>query len=391
MKKGAVMKQATLPSFHLSRKWFTWTVELDMENPVGTLPPEKRLRVGVVGGGDIGLKNASSVKASGAAVITAVCDQNPEVLGDLARRFDVPAMSDYENLLARADVDAVLLSTPHMLHAPMAIQAARAGKHVMVEKPMGVNLHDATRIIEACRQAGVRLTVNFSFRYTPAIQVARQLIQDEALGEICGVQINHLMFKGASYWAGGYTARSPGNWRGSKERAGGGILIMGICHAIDYLRYATGLEIRRVFGEYGTFTSPVEVEDAIVVNCQYDNGAIGSITASTCWRGTPSQDVRIWGTHGALTITANSQLSFWSTRRWRGLAAAREHRLGGLPQVDYTAMWVREFVMALVNNEPHEITGMDGWINNAIIEAAYHSRDQGQAVEVETFPGTEQR
>lgn len=383
------MKQEASPPFHLSKKWFTWTVEFEAEKTVTTLPPEKCLRVGVVGGGDIGLRNANSVQATRTAVITAVCDQNPDILRDLARRFDVPAIPDYESILVRTDVDAVLLSTPHMLHASMAIHAAQAGKHVMIEKPMGVNLQDATRIEEACHQAGVRLTVNFSFRYTPAIQVARQLIRDEVVGEICGIQINHLMFKGASYWAGGYTARSPGNWRGSKDKAGGGILIMGVTHAIDYLRFCTGLEVKRVYSEYGTFASPVEVEDAIVATCQYSNGAIGSITASTNWRGTPMQEVRIWGTHGALTITENSKLRFWSSHRWRGLAAAKEHRLDKMPQVDYTARWVHKFAMALANNEPHEITGKDGWINNAVIEAAYNSRDQGQAVEVQPFPRKE--
>jgi predicted dehydrogenase len=165
---------------------------------------------------------------------------------------------------------------------------------------------------------------------------------------------------------------------------------MGICHAIDYLRYSTGLEVKRVFSEYGTFASPIEVEDTIAVNCQYDNGAIGSITASTCWRGTPSQQVRVWGTHGALTIRENKSLSFWSARRWRGLPPGREHYLNKLPLVDYTAKWIERFAVALAQDEPHEITGTDGWINNAVIEAVYCSRERAHAVEVATFPWTKE-
>jgi predicted dehydrogenase len=388
-RKDLVMQQTTSPSFRLSKRWFAWKVDFEEETPTDTLPPEKRLWVGVVGGGDIGLRNANSVRAAPAAVVAAVCDINPEVLRDLAKRFEVPAIPEYERLLARSDVDAVLLSVPHMLHAPLAIQAAQAGKHVLLEKPMGINLHDATRIVEACRQAGVRLTVNFSFRYRPTIELACQLIQDEILGEIFGIQINLLMFKGARYWAGGFTARTSGDWRASKEKAGGGILILQVCHALDYLRYCTGLEVTRTSSEYGTFASPVEVEDAVVVNLQYGNGAIGSITASSYWRGTPLDEVRIWGTHGALRIEKNNKLSFWSARRWRGLGAGREHHLNKMPEMDYTAKWIHRFAVAIANDEPHEITGKDGWINNAVIEAAYDSRDLGRTVEVETFPWEE--
>lgn len=380
------MKQTTSPSFRLSRRWFTWKIDFEEGTLLGTLPPEKRLRVGVAGGGDIGLRNAYSVRAAPAAVVSAVCDINPAVLTDLAMRFRVPAMPEYERLLARADVDAVLISVPHILHAPLAIQAAQTGKHVLLEKPLGLHLQDATRIVEACHEAGVRLTVNFSFRYRLAIELARQLIHDGVLGEICGMQIRLLQFKGASYWAGGYTARAAGDWRASKEKAGGGILINTVCHAIDYLRYCTGLEVTRTFSEYGTFTSPVEVEDVIVVTSQYDNGAVGSITASSCWRATPSDEVCIWGTHGALRIRENNTLSFWSARRWRELSPGKEYHLNKLAEIDYTAKWVQRFAMAIANDEPHEITGKDGWINNATIEAAYRSRDQGQAVEVETFP-----
>jgi UDP-N-acetyl-2-amino-2-deoxyglucuronate dehydrogenase len=256
----------------------------------------------------------------------------------------------------------------------------------LLEKPLGVNLHDATRIIEACRKAGVRLTVNFSFRYHPVIELARRLIQDEVLGKICGTQVNLFQFKGASYWAGGYTARSSDDWRASKEKAGGGVLINTICHAVDYLRYCTGLEITRTFSEYGTFASPIQVEDAIFVTYQYDNGAIGSINAATFWRATMQDEVRIWGTHGALRIEENNKLSLCSSRRWKNLAPGKEHHINSFPQIDYTSKWINRFALAVANNEPHEVTGKDGWINNAVIEAAYNSRDLGRPVETETYP-----
>jgi predicted dehydrogenase len=161
---------------------------------------------------------------------------------------------------------------------------------------------------------------------------------------------------------------------------------MTICHVIDYLRYCSGLEVTRASSEYGTFGSKVEVEDAIVATLRYDNGAIGSITASSHWRAKPLDEVCIWGTHGALRIDGSNKLSLWSARRWRGLAPGREHQLQKMPSIDYTAKWIHKFAMSIAKDEPHEITGKDGWINNAVIEAVYKSREVGQAVEVETFP-----
>lgn len=373
----------------LNRRWFQWQAALTPP-PAPLFLRDRHLRIGVVGGGDIGLRNAHSARAAPNAAIAAICDLNPDIRRTMAREFSVPAVRDYADLLARDDVDAVLLSLPHHLHAPLAMQAAAAGKHVLLEKPLGVSLDDATRIVRACEQAGVRLSVNFSFRYRPAVQLARQFIRDELLGEIAGLQISFYHFKGARYWAGGFTGRASGDWRASKDKAGGGLLILTVCHELDYARYCTGLDVTRVYSEYGTFGAKVEVEDAIAVTLHLSNGAIGSVTASSHWRAEPLDELRIWGTHGALRLLASSQLSLWSERRWGDLAAGQEHHITRFPAVDYTARWIDAVARAIAQGEPPAITGIDGWINNAVIEAAYQSRDLGRAVDVPRWPAHEE-
>ena len=368
------------------RRLLDWRLNTREAPPDHDVPAEQRLRVGVVGGGDIGLRNANSVKNAPAAGVAAVCDVNPETLRDLARRFEAPAFEDYDAMLDQAEIDAVILSLPHMLHAPFALKAAAAGKHVLLEKPLGVNLHDATEIVQACQQHDVRLTVNFSYRYRPVVQLTHQLIQEGMLGDICSTQITFLQFKGASYWAGGFTARAPGDWRASKAQAGGGVYMITICHMLDYLRYCTGLEVTRAFSEHGVFASPVEVEDSIMVALQYDNGGVGGVAGSSCWRAEMVDEVRIWGTHGALTIRQNcGELSFWSAKRWRGLGAGQEYLFKDFPSPDYTSTWINQFALAIAKDTPHDITGQDGWINNAVIEASYQSRDLGQPVVVPSY------
>lgn len=372
-------------NLQISKKRFAWHVDLN-EDPLPPSPTaDNPLRIAVVGGGDIGLRNANSVKAAPSAVIAAVCDADPGVLHDLARRFDVPAVADYADLLKRDDIDAVLLSLPHHLHAPFALQAAEAGKHVLLEKPLGGSLDDATRIVQGCADAGVRLTVNFSFRYRAAIQLARMFIQNDLLGDVSGVQINLYQYKGASYWAGGYTARAAGDWRTSKQKAGGGILINTACHAVDFVRYCTGLEVKRASGEYGTFGTPTEVEDTISATFQYDNGAVGALTATSYWRAKLHDEVRIWGTHGALRIDACNQVQLWTARRWQQLDPAKEHTFQHLPEFDYTAQWIDRFARGVRVGEAHDITGHDGWINNAVIDAVYTARDTGRYMDVPEF------
>ena len=348
--------------------------------PMKTSSKARKLRIAVVGGGDIGIRNGESAAAAPSVQIAAVYDANYEVCRQMARRLSVKPAVNYKDLLARNDIDAVLLSIPHHLHLPLGVAAAEAGKHVLMEKPLGVDLSAATVLLKTCNKHRVRLTVNFSFRFKPTIQLARRLIEDGVIGEVAGIQVMHLKFKSAGYWEGGYSARSPNNWRSSVKKAGGGILIMGVTHSLDYLRYLTGLEVKRAFAEYGTFASPVEVEDAITVSLQYSNGAIGTIVASTCWRGKPMREDHIWGTKGLLLLRANS-VGLWSTKRWYDRSAGKLHTFKKFPKVDYTCEWIERFAQAVLSGVPHEISAEDGWINNAVIEAAYQSKAMGQSIE----------
>jgi len=362
---------------------------LKLQNPLKVISESgPKLRLAMVGGGDIGLRNGESAAKAASVKIVAFYDANPEVCQQVSRHFSVPPSASYEDLLEREDIDAILLSVPHHLHAPLGVAAAKAGKHILMEKPLGVNLEAATALLNACHTHDVRLTVNFSFRYKPVLQFARRLINDGVIGEVAGIQVIHLIFKGSGYWAGGYSGRSPNDWRSSWEKAGGGILIMGVTHTLDYLRYLTGLEAKRVFAEYGTFSSPTEVEDSITASIRYSNGAIGSINASTCWRGRPMREDRIWGSEGVLLLHPDS-VEFWSARRWQDRRAGRSHVFRKFPNIDYTSIWIERFAQAVLLGQPQEITAEDGWINNAFIEAAYQSRDRGQPVEV-AFPLSEE-
>lgn len=343
----------------------------------------EQLRIAVIGAGAIAQRNANEAAKSGAATVVGVFDVNTKVARQMADALKASVYGTYEDALNDQRVEAVLMSTPHHVHKAMTLQAAAAGKHVMVEKPIATNIADADEMIASCKKAGVALTVNYSFRYLPKVQKARQLVADGALGDIMGVQIIAHQFKDPGYWMGA-RSNSPDDWRSSREKCGGGFLIMNVCHTLDYLYYITGMTGTRVYSEYATATSPGDVEDIVSVTGRWGDKAIGSISASSIMRGGDSSEERIWGTKGTIVMDA-SGLSLYSTRPIDGKKPGQVHQYRKFPETSWTAEWVRRFTAAVRENREPEISGRAAWENLAFIESAYKSLDAGRPIDVPVF------
>lgn len=341
------------------------------------------LRIAVVGAGAIAQRNATEAAQSGAATVAGVFDVNLKAARDLAGKLGAAVFTSYEQALESGDVDAVLLSTPHHLHRAQTIAAARAGKHVMVEKPIATTIEDADAMIAACREAGVALTANYSFRYLPKILKARQLVQDGALGDVTGIQVVSHQFKDPGYWMGARST-SPDDWRSSREKSGGGFLIMNVCHTIDYLSFITGLRGTRVYSEYATLGSPGDVEDIVSVSCRWGERAVGSISASSIMRGTEQGEERIWGTKGTLILNGGS-LSMYSTRPIDGRKPGRLHVYQKFPEVSWTGQWVQQFAAAVREGREPDVSPQAAWENVAFITAAYRSMEEHMPVDVPEF------
>lgn len=343
------------------------------------------LKLGIVGAGGIAGRNATEAARSGATVIGGVFDVNHKVARDMASTLKAPFCPTYEALLDVPGLEAVLLSVPHHLHRPMAVQAANRGKHVMVEKPIANTMAEAEEMIETCRRNGVAMAVNYSFRYLPKIQKAKELIDAGALGTITGVQIVGHQYKDRGYWAGA-GSNSPDDWRSSKAKCGGGFLIMTLCHAIDYVYYITGLKASRIYSEYATLGSPAEVEDILSISFKLDNGAIGSVSAGSIMRGFPRAEERIWGTNGSMVLD-ESGISVYSTRPIDGRRPAQVNTYKKLPESSWTADWVRGFVDAVRRGVEPPVSERAGWENLAFITQAYASMEEGRALDVPAYAG----
>src|SRR5215204_5560942 len=290
-----------------------------------------RLRIGMIGCGEIAVRMAAAIASSQHTQHTMVMDTQAGLAQDLGEQYGVPWTDRVDVLLANPAVDAVYIAVPHHLHASLTIQAAEAGKHILAEKPIAITLTDAEVMIAAAHANGVWLSVNFHAQVDPLCQAAKDLVAQGAIGRIVGTRIVYRGDKPASYWTSGYSGRIATDWRVRKATAGGGVLIMNAIHDLNTMRFITGLEAVRVYAEYGTFDTPVEVEDFIAVTYRYNSDAIGTIEAGSAIRGRdPLHDVdRIYGTAGQILL--GDRLQIYTTADTAGLVTNQWQELPVTP------------------------------------------------------------
>jgi len=241
---------------------------------------------------------ARTASESRSVRLVAAWDDTPDIAHRVADRFDIPLARTPEELVARPDVDAVVVCSATGDHRRLVELAASAGRHVLCEKPIATTLADGRAMVDACDRAGVQLHIAFVTRFYPLVQRVRGLIQDGALGDVRGL-------------VGGNRGRPPlpptyPDWITDPARAGGGALIDHSVHVTDVMRHVTGLEVNDVGAEVDSLFWNAGVDDMALLSLRFSGGAVGSVDPS--WS-VPAENpwhydfyLRIVGTKGALII-----------------------------------------------------------------------------------------
>ena len=229
--------------------------------------------VGIWGAGWVAGGHLSAYLAQGDCRVVAIGSRRQESARALAERFklDCPLYTEYSAFLAHPGLEVVSICTPHHLHPSYTIEAARAGKHIFVEKPIALTLGDLYSMRDAVRRAGVKTAVGFVVRWTPLAMRLHQMIREGALGQVFLMDVD--------YW---HTRRGrPEAYR--RRATGGSALLMGGCHAIDAARFLLGADPVEVTARSVQVVGPPE--DACEFDCveaclvRYSNGAVGRISA----------------------------------------------------------------------------------------------------------------
>lgn len=240
------------------------------------------LKIGLIGTGSISTLHLLAMQRAAEKVrLTAVCDVREEAVRAFAARAGVGAVfTDAETMLREADIDAVDICASHHVHRDLAIASARAGKHVLLEKPMANSIRECRDILDATDAAGVTFMVGQQLRHVPSYVGVKRLIEAGELGRIWGARSDSwrpvLMSREASNAFAGERS-----WRLDGRQAGGGSMIWQAIHFIDLLRYFLG-DAKRVFGTCWTDHPALTggAEDRAMATIEFESGVIAHISNS---------------------------------------------------------------------------------------------------------------
>jgi UDP-N-acetylglucosamine 3-dehydrogenase len=319
------------------------------------------VNVAVLGAGSIAKSFMEAAPHVPDMVVGAICDVNAEVARAMAEPRKIEWVTDYRQVLADDKIQAVYIALPHYLHAEVAVAAAEAGKHILLEKPMANSLEEADRILAAQQKAGVKLMIGFTHRFHSELETARRLIDAGELGQIT-LAVDIMSFGGVI----------PA-WIWQREQAGGGVLHVNGSHSFDRLRWLVGSEVAEVFAYTGTYDRRKTVEDSVVVGIRFQNGTMGTTVHN--WVvdfSIPVKcDLDLYGTHGVLRIKTWNSIEFsnanhtWVQKRERDDMFKKE---------------VSEFIASIVEDRQPLVTGQDGRRSLACVLACYESARTGKPV-----------
>jgi predicted dehydrogenase len=354
----------------------------------------KPVRIAIIGCGKVGHIHAVAVKSLAEAELVAVCDAQAERAEAFAAKYGGRPFADATTMLREGGAEAVLIGTPHPLHAAATIQAAEAGVHVLVEKPMAATLADCDAMLSATRTAGVRLGVISQRRWYEPVARMKAAIDAGKIGRP-GLGV----FTMYSWREPSYYQSDP--WRGKWDTEGGGVLVNQSPHQLDLLLWFLG-PAAEVSGAWANLNHPtVEVDDTAVAVLRFKNGGLGSIVTSVAQKpgiftkvhvhGTSGASVGVETDRGATFIAGMSSITepplndLWTISGEEQLLAgfqgedrATFGRIDGTTH--YHALQIRDFVTAIREKRAPLVTGEDGRAVVELFTAIYRSQRERRPI-----------
>lgn len=308
----------------------------------------EEIRIAVIGCGSIAeIAHFPSISRCKEARLIAVCDIDPSVANVAATKWGAEAWyTDYRDMLGKSKLDAVVIATPNNCHRNQAVAAARAGIHVVVEKPLAVTNREAWEIVDACKKAGVKLMVGCDRRFWTHNQWAKQLIEEGIIG-------NLLMSRASlhEHWYNYQNHVARTDFRLRCDVAGGAAINDTGAHVIDLLTWLNGSKVKRCVGVAKRLAMPAEYtlcDDTALVMMEFENGAYGTIS---CNRFSPAvnQATELCGTEGTIFTCTDATNPFQS---WpMAVYTSKEYTVETLPKILKDYRWPELFWVEDIMNE----------------------------------------
>jgi predicted dehydrogenase len=280
-----------------------------------------------------------------------------------AEKYKLNFFSDYDEFL-RQDMDAVIITSANVRHAELTEMAAKAGKHILVEKPIATTLEDARHMIEVCDKYHVKLMISFPVRYEPSIVRAKEIIDSGRLGDIVSI-------------AGTNHGKMPGGWFIDKALSGGGAVMDHTVHVADIMHWILKSDIRDVYCKMGTKIYDIPVEDCGLLSMEFENGVYATLDASwdrpeafPTWG---DVTMEIIGTKGCINVDAWKQRGnlYSNTMKYSAFAGWGD---------DSNFLMIKDFIRCVREDLPSPIPGEDGLFALKVALMAYKSAETGKKV-----------
>jgi len=353
-----------------------------------------RVRTAIIGCGKVGHIHAAALTTLPESKFVAGCDSDGARAKEFCEKYGAQAFVDVKTMVREARPDVVVVCTPHPLHSRNTLDAAEAGAHVLVEKPMAASLKDCDDMLAACRAAGVKLGIVSQRRFYEPVQRMRAAIDAGKIGKPALGTMIMLSWRDEAYY------RSD-PWRGKWDAEGGGVLVNQSPHQLDILQWLMG-PIDELTGCWANLNHPfVEVEDTALAMIRFRNGGLGSVVTSLSQKPGIYTKVHIHGSNGAsVGVQTDGGATFvagmsgileppvndlWTIPGEEGLLdrfqAEDRERFGSMNAINhYHALQVSDFLRAVLDDRPPMVTGEEGRIVVEMFTAIYRSNRDGRPV-----------
>jgi len=337
----------------------------------------KRLGAAIIGCGSIHGVHADAIEASELGRLICVVDIVEERARTSAAKYGCRWYVDYLEAISDDEVDVVHICTPHYLHASMAIEAVRAGKHVLVEKPVAISVSQAQEMAQESKKHGRYIGVCFQNRFNPESQKAKEIIDSGKIGAVRGIKGVVTWFRTKEYY-------TQSGWRGRFATEGGGVLINQAIHTLDLMQWLGG-GVKAVKGNVSTYLlgDVIEVEDTADAVLFFKNGARGIFYATNCYTTNSPVEIEIDCEKATLRIYDGTLVM--EQGKSRELLVT-----GKASETAYKSYWGRshavlidEFYRAVLSDDPrHIISVEEGMESLKIIDGIYKSSSTGNVINI---------
>lgn len=340
-----------------------------------------KVKVGIIGSQfEADIHAASFQIMPEEAEVAAVASPTPGHPEELARRYGIPRVfHDYREMLKEKDIEMVTIAAPNYLHRQMSLDIARAGKHVVCEKPLSMTLEEADEMLDACRRQGVLLLYAEELFFTPKYVKAKEMAEQGAFGKVYLVKQSEKHFGPHSDWF----------W--DVERSGGGVFMDMGCHGIAFCYWFLGRPaIRSVCCHMGTYVHGARTkgEDDSIAVIEFANGAIGLVENSWARRGGMDDRIEVYGDGGVTygNLHMGNALPTFSEHGY-GYAVEKAPGTKGWSWPVFEELWnygfpqeMRHFARCVRGKEEPQATGEDGRVVLEALYAGYASAGEGRKV-----------